>query len=296
MKPSAQKTITAKSALSATGGFLQSFTHSLQPYTGCAFGHGCGVYCYVPFLPVHRYGSEGHAWGDYVWAKENVATVLREELQRFARRDELHTLRIFMSSATDPYQPAELKHRLTRACLEAFADYRPGLLVIQTRSPIVERDFDLIDDLSACAWLSMTLETDDDAVREALTPGVPRIARRKRVLEAAHTAGLQTQVTLSPFLKVSHPDAFGDWLARYAGRVIVDTFTSGDGSRGRRTARSRLPEQYEAADLGDWRNEADARAFYHLLQEKMGAERVGWSHNGFNGLRSVGGGRQLPLL
>jgi len=48
--------------------------------------------------------------------------------------------------------------------------------------------------------------------------------------------------------------------------------------------------------LGDWHDEADAHAFYRLLQETMGAERVSWSQEGFNGLRSVGGGRQLPLL
>lgn len=209
MKPEAQKSITAKSALSSTGGFLSSFTHTLQPYTGCAFGVGCGVYCYVPFLPVHRYSSEGNAWGEYVWAKENIA---------------------------------------------------------------------------------------DDDVREALTPGIPRISRRQRTLEAAHGAGLQTQVTLSPFLKISEPDAFSDWLARYAQRVIVDTFTSGDGSRGQRTALSRLPEQYAATGLGDWRTEEEARLFYRLLQEKMGPERVGWSDAGFNALRSVGNKRQLPLL
>lgn len=292
MPTQSQKSISAKSALSPTG----SFTYTLQPYTGCAFGRGCGVYCYVPFLPVHRYGSEGYAWGGYVWAKENVAAVLRDELRRFARKDELHTLRIFMSSATDPYQPAELKHRLTRACLEVFIRYRPGLLVVQTRSPIVEDDLDLIGDLGDCAWLSLTIETDDDAVRQALTPGVPRIARRRRTLEAAQAAGLQTQVTLSPYLPVREADAFAGWLARYAHRAVVDTFTSGDGSHGRRTARSRLPEAYAAAELGDWHSEEEARAFCHLLVEKMGAERVGWSEAGFNGLSSVGGERQPSLL
>lgn len=55
MRTQIQKPISAKSALSPTGGFLSSFTHTLQPYTGCAFGRSCGVYCYAPFLPVHRY-------------------------------------------------------------------------------------------------------------------------------------------------------------------------------------------------------------------------------------------------
>ena len=295
MKVKTQKSVTVKSALSRTGGLLRSFSHSLNPYTGCAFGYGCGVYCYVPFLPVHQHRSEGHAWGDYLWAKENVADRLRGELKRHQQLGRLHQLRIFMSSATDPYQPAEAKLGLTRACLEAFVDYPPGLLVIQTRSPIVERDFDLISSLGPCAWLSMTIETDDEQVREAITPGVPRIGRRRATIEAANRAGIQTQVTISPYLAIRRPEAFSDWLNQYAQFVIVDTFTSGDGGHGQRTARSPLPRRFAAAGLGNWRDEMAADDFYRLLIDKLGAGRVGWSEAGFNALPSVASG-QLSLL
>ena len=287
MKPQAEKGIAVKSALSRTGGTLASFTHSLQPYIGCSFGHGCGVYCYVPFLPIHRHRSEGYAWGDYVWYKENVSALLREELRRFAQRGALDTLRIFMSSATDPYQPAERKMRLTRSCLQALVDYPPGLLVVQTRSPIVADDFDLLRALGRRAWLSMTVETDDERVRRTLTPGVPSIRRRKATVETAAATGIQTQVTLSPFLTVTEPDSFVTWLDGHADRVLVDTFTSGDGGRGGRTARSRLPGAYREAGLGDWRDEGAATAFYDLLVEQLGAARVGWSSTGFNALPSI---------
>src|SRR6187401_2880856 len=112
----AQKSV--KTALTKGRGALAGFTHSLQPYTGCAFGVGCGLYCYVPSLPIHQYHSEGRAWGDYVYPKENIASVLAAELASYAQRGALSSLRIFMSSATDPYQPLEHKLGLTRACLE----------------------------------------------------------------------------------------------------------------------------------------------------------------------------------
>ncbi|MDX1662935.1 MAG: hypothetical protein R3272_04020 [Candidatus Promineifilaceae bacterium] len=288
MRPEAEKGIRVKSALSRTGGTLASFTHSLQPYIGCSFGHGCGVYCYVPFLPIHRYRSEGYAWGDYVWYKENVATLLRDELRRFAHRSALDTLRIFMSSATDPYQPAEGKLRLARACLQALVDYPPGLLVVQTRSPIVVDDFDLLRQLGPRAWLSMTVETDDEAVRRTLTPGVPSIRRRKETVETAAATGIQTQVTVAPFLALRAPERFAAWLDAHAERVLVDTFTSGDGGRGGRTARSRLPAAYREAGLGNWQDEAAAIAFHDLLVQRLGSARVGWSSTGFNALPSVG--------
>jgi DNA repair photolyase len=120
-----------KNALTKTGGFLYSYTHTLQPYTGCAFGGGCGVYCYVPSLPIHQYAGEGLAWGEYVYPKVNIAEVLTAELRQMAQRGDLAALRVFMSSATDPYQPLEHRLGLSRACLEVFNHYRPGLLVIR---------------------------------------------------------------------------------------------------------------------------------------------------------------------
>jgi DNA repair photolyase len=240
-----------KSALTKTGGFLYSYTHTLQPYIGCAFGAGCGVYCYVPSLPIHQYAGEGRAWGEYVYLKENIAEVLAAELAQVAQRGELATLRIFMSSATDPYQPLEHKLGLSRACLEVFSRYPPGLLVIQTRSPLVRWDFPLIAALGAHAWLSLTIETDNDAVIRQMTPNVPSITARMRVAEQAKAAGLKVQVAISPLLPLAQPDRFTDWLAAVADRVIVDTFVSGDGSQGKRTAESRLPALWRELGYGD---------------------------------------------
>jgi DNA repair photolyase len=272
-----------KSALTKTGGFLAGYTHSLQPYVGCAFGrNGCGVYCYLAQSPIHHFRSGGLAWGDYVYPKANIAEVLRTELQRHQQKGRLDTLRIFMSSATDPYQPVEAKAKLSRACLAAFIDFPPQLLVIQTRSPLVKRDFDLIAGLGQRAWLSFSIETDDQTLLRRLTPATPPLAARYRTVEAAHRAGLQVQVTISPFLPLKDPTTFANWLADHTSRIVVDTFLSGDGSQGDRTRRGQLPQQFQAAGLGDWRDEDIARAFYEQLVSRLGPERVGWSEAGFN--------------
>src|SRR5436190_10399592 len=102
MQPDVRQ-IQCKSILTATGGFLHSFTHTLNPYAGCGFGtNGCGVYCYVAESPVGRFGRG--AWGAWVDAKVNAAAMLEKELRRSPNPDQL---RIFMSSATDPYQGSE---------------------------------------------------------------------------------------------------------------------------------------------------------------------------------------------
>ena len=110
--------ITCKTILTRTGGFLEGFTHTLQPYVGCVYR--C-PYCYVQALPVHLY--HGGAWGDYVDVKINAPERLEAEMARLKKRDK--PVRVFLSSATDPYQGAESKYRITRQCLEVFAGLHP---------------------------------------------------------------------------------------------------------------------------------------------------------------------------
>lgn len=267
-------------ALTRASGFLAGFTHTLQPYIGCAFG--CS-YCYVAGSPLHNFHHPRLPWGDYVHPRPGIDRLLARELAHLERRDRLHHASIFMSSSTDPYQGFERKWRLSRACLQVFADFVPGLLLIQTRSPLVESDFDHIAALNGHAWLSLTLETDLEAVRKTITPACPSIARRIETARRARAAGIPVQIAVSPCLPYSDPASFGELLCEIADRVVVDTFTEGDGSAGRRTRRTRLPEQFARAGYGDWQSGVAARALHAWLQPRLG-KNLGWSQAGFTAL------------
>ncbi len=270
----------ASGALTKTGGFLRGFTHTLQPYIGCRFG--C-EYCYVKGLSVHHFHQPKLDWGDYVHPRVGIADKLRQELQRRAAKDTLATTAIFMSSATDPYQGLERQWRLSRACLDVLLEYPPGLLVVQTRSPLVADDFDRLLALGERCWLNFTLETDRDEVRQAVTPRCPSIAQRWQTLAQARAAGLNVQITVSPCLPYSSVETFGDLLLAHGQRVIVDTYTSGDGQAGRRTAATAIPTLYAGLDWSDWRSEEEAHALYDWLHTRIG-DRAGWSQAGFAAL------------
>lgn len=270
----------ASGALAKTGGFLTGFTHTLQPYIGCRFG--C-EYCYVKGLSVHRFHQPAVAWGDYVHPRVGIAEKLRQELKRLAAKGELATTAIFMSSATDPYQGLERHWRLSRACLDVFLDYPPGLLVVQTRSPLVADDFDRLLTLGSRCWLNFTLETDLDEVRQRVTPRCPSIPQRIETLHQAQAAGLNVQITVSPCLPFSDVETFGTLLTTLGQRIIVDTYTSGDGQAGKRTAATAIPILYDDNGWPSWRNETDAHALYGWLQGQLG-EQVGWSQAGFAAL------------
>jgi DNA repair photolyase len=269
--------IECKSILTPARGFLTGYTHTLNPYAGCAFGGGCGVYCYVAEMPVGRFGPG--PWGTWVRAKVNAPEVLRRELARL--RSDVR-LSVFMSSATDPYQPAEARYRITRRILEVFAEQPIGRLVVQTRSPLVERDLELLARLPI-AWLSMTVETDDDRVRQALTPICPSIQRRLLTMRRARDRGITVQAAVSPVLP-HDPNRFITLLEECADRVVVDSFVAGDGAGGSRTAQRPLAHRFRELGWGNWRDETAARELYQRLVDRLGPERVGWSEEGFRWL------------
>jgi DNA repair photolyase len=266
-------------------GFLASepypFTHTLSGYLGCGFGQTtCGLYCYAQFLPNWQFRNSPAAWGEAVTAKSNAAELLEQALSRM-KPEKRRSLRIFMSSTTDPYQPLEKKYEVTRRCLEVFALY-PDLdtLVVQTRSPLAARDLLLLQRIPY-AWLSVTIETDDQRYLQHLKGG-PLLAKRWELVQQAHAAGIRTQITVSPCLPYTRVEHFGEWLIRSgAERIVVDTMVDGDGSGGRRTAHSPF-----AQSEPDWRSTDQARTLHNYLAERAqaGTFNVGWSTAGFCGI------------
>jgi len=273
----------AKSILTPQhGGFLASgpypFTHSLTGYIGCGFGQTtCGMYCYAQFLPNWTFGGFSAPWGHAVQVKANASQLLDKTL-RGMKPAARQKLRIFMSSTTDPYQPLERTYQVTRQCLEVFANYDDlDLLIIQTRGPLAERDLPLLQRIPY-AWLSVTIETNDQSYLKSLKGG-PLLSKRWGLVQSASRAGVHTQITVSPCLPYTSVEEFGQQLLQSgAHRLVVDTVTDGDGSGGRRTASSPFAQAEP-----EWAKTSHAHRLYDYLREKSseGGITVGWSIAGF---------------
>jgi DNA repair photolyase len=190
-------------------------------------------------------------------------------------------LRIFMSSTTDPYQPLERRYEVTRRCLEVFARYPDlDLLVIQTRSPLAERDLPLLRQIPY-AWLSLTIETDDQDYLKRLKGG-PSLEKRWELVRTARSYGIGTQITVSPCLPYSGVEQFGQRLLQSGThRLVIDTVVDGDGADGERTARSPF-----ARTGPDWNKTTHAHQLYHYLLAKVedAGLSLGWSNAGFCGI------------
>ena len=122
---------------------------------------------------------------------------------------------IYMSSVTDPYQPIERQLELTRRLLELMVERWKPKLVVQTRSPLVERDCDLfrrIADKGGRVQVNMTVTTDDEDIRRTFEPFCPANHRRLAAIRAVQASGIDTCITMTPLLLVNDNDAFADDL------------------------------------------------------------------------------------
>ena len=167
---------------------------SVNPYSGCA--HACS-YCYVPDT-IH---AERSRWGSYVVVKRDLPTRLAMEVQRRKR------LSVFFSTATDPYQPAEAEHEITRRCLEVLVR-KDWPLEVLTRSPLVLRDIDLFRQFSQVR-VGLSIPTVDDEVRKVLEPSAPPIQARLDAVKALSDAGIPTFANYTPATPPTTHDAEG---------------------------------------------------------------------------------------
>src|ERR671910_2006506 len=145
-----------RSALNRVRGM--PFNWSLNPYMGCV--HRC-TFCYVRGFEKRADRPSDERYGRSIRVKTNVAEVLRRELARASWERET----VSIGAATDPYQPAEGRFRLTRGCIEALGHAANPFSII-TRGPMIVRDVDVLQDAARRADVSVTfsIPTLDDEI------------------------------------------------------------------------------------------------------------------------------------
>lgn len=170
------------------------FTYSINPYRGCE--HGC-VYCYA--RPTHEYlgYSAGLDFETKILVKHQASALLREALSH----PKWEAQPIALSGVTDPYQPAERKYRLTRACLEVFRDLRNPTGIV-TKNHAVVRDMDVLRELAgmqlAAVYLSVT--TLDLALNRKLEPRSSSPGQRLEAIRRLAEVGVPVGVLVAPVI------------------------------------------------------------------------------------------------
>jgi len=193
--------IRCRSALNRVKG-MPFFKWTLNPYRGCT--HGCH-YCFA-----RRYHSQlelnaGDDFASVIFVKTNFVSVLRGELARPAWSRDV----IGFGTATDPYQPIEGTYRLSRGVLEALRDASSPVGIV-TKGPLIVRDRDVLQDLSARAScrIHISVPTVDEDAWRTLEPGTAHPMQRLRAVRELVDAGLDVGVLMAPIVPgiTSQPD------------------------------------------------------------------------------------------
>jgi DNA repair photolyase len=198
---------------------LKWMAWSINPYRGCEFG--CR-YCYArytheflappaaaeePLRGVLAAAGESvdlrqpEAFERQIFVKENAAWLLEQDLRRLARQGRADD-EIALGTATDPWQPIERRLGVTRSLLEVMAR-RDGLrLGIVTKSTLIERDIDLLQEIGRRSTLvvHVTITTPDADLARKLEPRAPRPDLRFQTVSRLRKAGIRTGILNSPLL------------------------------------------------------------------------------------------------
>ena len=193
------------------------FDWGLNPYRGCT--HAC-AYCYARTYHEYLGYGAGIDFERKIVVKRDVADRVRAALDAPSWTGEL----VAMSGVTDCYQPLERRLRLTRGCLEVLAAYHNPVSIV-TRSPLVVRDADLLQDLArhGAAAVTVSIPLGDRAIQRRVEPGAPAPAARFAAIRALSAAGVPVGVSLSPILPGLSEPGIPDVLqrARDAGAAWV---------------------------------------------------------------------------
>ena len=198
------------------------FTYSINPYRGCE--HGC-IYCYA--RPFHEYlgFSAGLDFETRIMVKTNAPQLLREELASPKWQPQC----VAMSGVTDCYQPVERKLKLTRGCLEGFAEFRNPVGIV-TKNALVVRDLDLLAELArhnaVVVFVSVTtLDTDLRKVMEPrTTPPLARLVTIRKLSEAGVPVGVMVAPVIPGLTDHEIPNivaAAAEAGAKFAGSVTL---------------------------------------------------------------------------
>ncbi len=168
--------------------------YSMNPYQGCE--HGC-IYCYARNTHEFWGYSAGLDFERKILIKKDAPLLLEEKIKSKLWKAET----IVLSGNTDCYQPAEQKHKITRACLEVFLKYRHPVGII-TKNALILRDLDLLSQLNeeGLVGVNVSVTSLSEDTRRILEPRTVSIKKRLETIRILSEKKIPVNAMLAPII------------------------------------------------------------------------------------------------
>ena len=190
---------------------LPEMDYSINPYFGCEFA--C-KYCYA--MMYFKLRSVRHKWGRYIEAKLYLPKILSKNLHRFKKNAV-----IGIGTNSDPYTPWEARLKLTRKIIKILRRRGDLTISIQTKSPLVLRDLDIIS--GGKSDIGFSVASLDKHFINYFEPYAPRPVSRFKALEKIKRFNIETWIFIAPVMPFINDDfSMLDEILEYASKVGVD--------------------------------------------------------------------------
>jgi DNA repair photolyase len=215
--------------------------------------------------------------GKYFLYKENFAEALEFQLNQLRKQNLLGSTVIFFGMTNDPFLSFHKKFDVTMKCLEILEQHQPGLLVIQTRSPMVISALPSLKSFGARLAVAMSIETPSENAIARYTPGLPRVSERLLAIDGLRQQGILVNAVVSPVLPYGdfYRDAwsFAEMLVNHSDFVTFGSLTSGQQSEELQLRTLPIAKRLEADQNYRWLRPHSYRYLFYAV-ESLASEKL----------------------
>ena len=208
----------------------------------------------------------------YSLHKQNPLIELEKHLMGLSRQGVLGSSCIILGTTTDPFYPFEGKFDASMRFLELFQRYTPGMLYVQTRSPLLVIALPVFKKLGSRCAITIGLETHQEDAVSRYTPGMPRISERLKTATALRRFGVEVNLQVSPVLPYGDweedADEFADVLIEHGNSIYVRSITDGSERCERKVRASALAKRLADDRKFHWLRPDSARPLIDAIERK----------------------------
>jgi hypothetical protein len=197
---------------------------------------------------------------------------LERYLMGLSQQGILSASSIYLGTTTDPFYPFEGKFDASMRFLELFERYTPGMLYIQTRSPLLVIALPIFKRLREHCAVTIGIETCDEESVRRYTPGLPRVSERLKTATALRRFGVEVNLQVRPVLPYgdwkNDAGQFADLLVEHADGIYIEALTDGTEAQERRIRSSALAKRLAEDRKFHWLRPDSANPLWLAVEER----------------------------